>query len=154
MKRAVILIILFTFISCNKKNVYQKFFDVPENTWHADSLIKFKIKQLDPTFNYKVFLNIRHGIEYKYQNLFLFSKTDYSQDTLEVYLCDNSGKWFGKGWGDVKEIAVDISNINDKKITKSNNISFEQAMRYGDKERLDNLQHIYSLGITIQQNDD
>lgn len=154
MKRAVVLIILLTFISCNKNNVYQQFFDIPENTWNTDSLINFELTDIDTSINYKVLLNIRHGVEYKYQNIFLFSKTDYNQDTLEVYMCDNSGKWFGKGWGDVKEISIDISNINDKKITKSTNVSFEQAMRYGDKEKLDNLQNIYSLGIIIQQKDD
>jgi len=154
MKRAVFLIILLTFISCNKNNVYQQFFDIPENTWNTDSLINFELTDIDTSINYKVLLNIRHGVEYKYQNIFLFSKTDYNQDTLEVYMCDNSGKWFGKGWGDVKEISIDISNINDKKITKSTNVSFEQAMRYGDKEKLDNLQNIYSLGIIIQQKDE
>ena len=33
-------------------------------------------------------------------------------------------------------------------------VFFEQAMRYGDKESIDNLQHIHSLGILIQQNND
>ena len=63
-------------------------------------------------------------------------------------------KWYGKGWGDIKEVTVDISNVNDKIITKSSSISFEQAMRYGDKESIENLQHIHSLGILIQQNND
>ena len=154
MKNILFFIILFVFASCNKKNVYQKFFDFPENTWNTDSLINFELSHLDTSINYKVFLNIRHGVEYKYQNIFLFSKTDYNKDTLEIYLCDNVGKWYGKGWGDVKEVIVDISNINDKKITKSNSISFEQAMRYGDKKSIDNLQHVHSLGILIQQNND
>jgi gliding motility-associated lipoprotein GldH len=154
MKNTALLIILFVFISCNKKNVYQKFFDIPENIWHTDSLINFKLTQLDTNRNYKVFLNIRHGVEYKYQNIFLFSKTDYNKDTLEIYLCDNVGKWYGRGWGDIKDVSIDISNINNKKIINSKNISFEQAMRYGDKVRVNNLQHIHSLGIIIQQYND
>ena len=99
-------------------------------------------------------LNIRHSVEYKYQNIFLFSKTDYNKDTLEIYLCDNTGKWYGKGWGDIKEVTVDISNINNKKIINSSNISFEQAMRYGDKVSINNLQHIYSLGVIIKKHND
>ena len=154
MKNIVFFIILFAFASCNKKNVYQKFFDVPENTWNTDSLINFELAHLDTSINYKVFLNIRHGVEYKYQNIFLFSKTDYNKDTLEIYLCDNVGKWYGKGWGDVKEVTVDISSINNKKIITSKSISFEQAMRYGDKVSVDNLQHIHSLGIIIQKHND
>ena len=154
MKNTVFFIILFIFMSCNKKNIYQQYFDIPENTWHTDSLINFELTDLDTTINYKVFLNIRHGVEYKFQNIFLFSKTDYDNDTLEIYLCDNVGKWYGKGWGDVKEVTVDISNVNDKKIINSKSISFEQAMRYGDKRSIDNLQHIHSLGIIIQQNND
>ena len=154
MKNTALLIILFVFISCNKKNVYQKFFDIPENIWHTDSLINFKLTQLDTNLNYKVFLNIRHGVEYKYQNIFLFSKTDYNKDTLEIYLCDNVGRWYGTGWGDIKDVSIDISNINNKKIINSNSISFEQAMRYGDKERVSNLQHIHSLGIIIQQHNE
>ena len=154
MKNILFFIILFVFASCNKKNVYQKFFDVPENTWNTDSLINFELANLDTSINYKVFLNIRHGVEYKYQNIFLFSKTDYNKDTLEIYLCDNVGKWYGKGWGDVKEVTVDISSINKKKIITSKSLSFEQAMRYGDKVSIDNLQHIHSLGIIIQKHND
>tara|TARA_B100001939_G_scaffold348091_1_gene372551 strand:- start:2881 stop:3345 length:465 start_codon:yes stop_codon:yes gene_type:complete len=154
MKKAVFFMILFVFISCDKNNVYQQFFDIHENTWHKDSLINFELTDLDTSVSYKMFLNIRHGVEYKYQNIFLFSKTDHNKDTLEIYLCDNTGKWYGKGWGDVKEVTVDISNVNDKIITKSSSISFEQAMRHGDKESIENLQHIYSLGILIQQNND
>ena len=154
MKKAVFFMILVVFMSCDKNNVYQQFFDIRNNTWHKDSLISFELTDLDTSANYKVFLNIRHGVEYKYQNIFLFSKIDYNKDTLEIYLCDNVGKWYGKGWGDVKEVIVDISNVNDKKITKSSSISFEQAMRHGDKESIDNLQHIHSLGILIQQNND
>ena len=154
MKKVVFFMILFVFISCDKNNVYQQFFDIHENTWHKDSLINFELTDLDTSVSYKMFLNIRHGVEYKYQNIFLFSKTDHNKDTLEIYLCDNAGKWYGKGWGDVKEVTVDISNVNDKIITKSSSISFEQAMRYGDKESIENLQHIHSLGILIQQNND
>ena len=154
MKKIVFFMILFVFISCDKNNVYQQFFDIHENTWHKDSLINFELTDLDTSVSYKMFLNIRHGVEYKYQNIFLFSKTDHNKDTLEIYLCDNAGKWYGKGWGDIKEVTVDISNVNDKIITKSSSISFEQAMRYGDKESIENLQHIHSLGILIQQNND
>ena len=154
MKKAVFFMILVVFISCDKNNVYQQFFDIHENTWHKDSLINFELTDLDTSVNYKVFLNIRHGVEYKYQNIFLFSKTNHNKDTLEIYLCDNVGKWYGKGWGDVKEVTVEISNINDKKITKSSSVCFEQAMRYGDKESIDNLQHIHSVGILIQQHND
>ena len=154
MKKIVFFMILFVFISCDKNNVYQQFFDIHENTWHKDSLINFELTDLDTSISYKMFLNIRHGVEYKYQNIFLFSKTDHNKDTLEIYLCDNAGKWYGKGWGDIKEVTVDISNVNDKIITKSSSISFEQAMRYGDKESIENLQHIHSLGILIQQNND
>ena len=151
MKNIVFFIILFFITSCNKKNGYQNFFDIPENTWNTDSLINFELTNLDTSFNYKVFLNIRHGVEYKYQNIFMFSKTDYNKDTLEIYLCDNAGKWYGKGWGDIKEVTVDISNINNNKIISSSNVSFEQAMRYGDKVSINNLQHIYSLGIIIKK---
>lgn len=154
MKKTVFLLLIIVFASCNKKSVYQKFIDVPENIWHTDSVINFKLTPLDTSVNYKVFLNIRHGVEYKYQNIFLYSKTDYNQDTLEIYLCNNAGKWYGKGWGDIKEVSIDISNINNKKIIKSKKISFEQAMRYGDKESVNNLQHIHSLGIIIQRHNE
>ena len=43
----------------------------------------FELNDLDTSINYKVFLNIRHSVEYKYQNIFLFSKTDYNKDTLD-----------------------------------------------------------------------
>ena len=48
-------------------------------------------------------LKVRETTDYEYQNLFLFSHTEETKDTIEIVLSDKKGKWKGKGVGDIRE---------------------------------------------------
>ena len=52
----------------------------------------------------------------------------------------------------IREVNIDITGINDKSIIKSKQLKIEQAMRYGKKEKILNLNHINHIGITILKN--
>ena len=63
-------------------------------------------------------------------------------------LADKGGKWYGKGFGDIREVSVIIERLkfNNKKEIK---YVLEQAMRYGKKEKIIRLQNVNSIGLRI-----
>ncbi len=149
MKLIFYIIILISILSCNSNVVFEKYTKFNNNQWHTDSIVVFNYGDLDTSLDYKIYLNIRHDIDYKYRNLFLFTETKYTRDTIEIHLCDKQGKWYGKGMSNIREVKLDITEINNKSIFRSPQLKIEQAMRYGKGEKIIFLKHINHIGITI-----
>ena len=137
------------FISCNNSIVFEKYITFENQEWNTDSLLSFDYTITDTISTYKLVLNVRHSVEYEYQNLFLFVKSNSSVDTIELLLADKSGKWLGSGIGDVREIKslLTVEKTYPKK--ENNTINIEQAMRYGAAEKIKNLKFIDAIGISI-----
>ena len=137
------------FISCDNSIVFEKYKSFENQEWNTDSLVSFDYTITDTISTYKLVLNVRHGVEYEYQNLFLFVKSDSSTDTIELLLADKSGKWLGSGIGDIREIKS-LFAVEKMYLKKDNNtIKIEQAMRYGSAEKITNLKFIDAIGISI-----
>ncbi|MGY8988379.1 MAG: gliding motility lipoprotein GldH, partial [Flavobacteriales bacterium] len=94
-----------------------------------------------------------HTTDYEFQNLFLFIKAEKT-DTLELLLANKEGKWLGKGIGDVRE--VEAVYRKEKVFTKKGNFTFEieQAMRYAALEKIQHLNNIKAIGLSIQKQDE
>ena len=59
----------------------------------------------------------------------------------------------GRGFGDVKELKIKIANNIRFSQGLMDDFSFEQAMRHQDLEKINELQEILAIGITIQKNE-
>jgi gliding motility-associated lipoprotein GldH len=80
---------------------------VSEKGWNINEPVSFEMDVADTAQLYDVFITLRHNTDYEWMNLFLFMKTyypdkSYSRDTLECFLADESGRWFGKGGASIK----------------------------------------------------
>ena len=137
------------FISCDNSIVFEKYKSFENQEWNTDKGLSFDYTIIDTISTYKIVLNVRHSIEYEYQNLFLFVTSDSLRDTIEVLLADKSGRWLGSGVGDIREIKslLAIEKTYFKKENKT--IKIEQAMRYGAAEKIKNLKFIDAIGISI-----
>ena len=85
-------------------------------------------------------------------NIFLFIK-DEKIDTIEIQLANKEGRWLGKGVGDIR--TVDFVYKNKKVFSKKGDliIEIEQAMRYGNFEKIQQLKYIESIGFRVEKND-
>ena len=137
------------FISCNNSIVFEKYITFENQEWNTDSLLSFDYTITDTISTYKLVLNVRHSVEYEYQNLFLFVKSDSSTDTIELLLADKSGKWLGSGIGDIREVKSFLAVEKTYPKKENNTINIEQAMRYGAAEKIKNLKFIDAIGISI-----
>ena len=151
--RILLIFLVIGFVSCqndNKKEVYHSF---KNNTWKTDSIVSFEFDNIDTTSSHDLYLMIRHTTNFKFQNLFLFTNFENQQDTLELFLSEKSGRWLGKGFGEIKELKVRVKeNVNFKE-NQDQIFSIEQAMRYEDLEKIINLTEIVAVGIGLYKSE-
>ena len=154
MTRTLVLIgTIVMFISCNNNVVFENYKAFENQTWNADSSVIFSYSVSDTICKNKVVIKVRHTINYGFQNLFLFAKTEKT-DTVELMLANKEGKWLGKGIGDVREF--EFVYRKDKVFPRKGNFTFEieQAIRYGELEKIQDLNNIKAIGLSIQKQDD
>ena len=151
--RILLFFLVVGFVSCqneNKKEVYHSF---NNNTWNTDSIVSFEFDNIDTISSHDLYLMVRHTTNFKFQNLFLFTNFENQQDTLELFLSEKSGRWLGKGFGEIKELKIRIKeNVNFKE-NQDQIFSVEQAMRYEDLEKIINLTEIVAVGIGLYKSE-
>ena len=151
--RILLFFLCVGFVCCqneNKKEVYHSF---NNNTWNTDSIVSFELDNIDTTSSHDLYLMVRHTTNFKFQNLFLFTNFENQQDTLELFLSEKSGRWLGKGFGEIKELKIRIKeNVNFKE-NQDQIFSVEQAMRYEDLEKIINLTEIVAVGIGLYKSE-
>ena len=140
-------------MSCNNDQKEERYHIFENKEWNTDSIVRFEAENIDTSFTYDLYTMIRHTTNYRFQNLFLFTEIQGKKDTLEISLSEKNGKWKGSGFGDVKELKIKIANNIRFGQGLMDDISFEQAMRYQDLEKINELQEILAIGITIQKNE-
>jgi len=151
--RILLFFLVVGFVSCqneNKKEVYHSF---NNNTWNTDSIVSFEFDNIDTTSSHDLYLMVRHTTNFKFQNLFLFTNFENQQDTLELFLSEKSGRWLGKGFGEIKELKIKIKENVKFKENQDQIFSVEQAMRYEDLEKIINLTEIVAVGIGLYKSE-
>ena len=138
------------FISCDSSIVFEEYKSFENQKWNADSAAFFNYTIADTTCKNTIKIKLRHTVEYEFQNLFLFIEADVI-DTVELMLANKEGMWLGSGIGDVREFEFEYQNA--KLFSKKGNYSFEieQAMRYGVAEKIQTLNNVLSVGLSIEK---
>jgi len=138
------------FISCDSSIVFEEYKSFENQKWNTDSAAFFNYSISDTINKNTIKIKLRHTVEYEFQNLFLFIETDV-MDTVELMLANKDGMWLGSGIGDVREFKFDYQN--GKLFSKKGIYSFkiEQAMRYGLAEKIQILNNVLSVGLSIEK---
>ena len=150
MQNLVLIGTIVMFISCNNSIVFEEYKGFENHKWNADSVVFFNYSITDTTSKNIIKIKLRHTVEYEFQNLFLFIETDV-MDTVELMLANKDGMWLGSGIGDVREFEFEYQNA--KLFSKKGNYSFkiEQAMRYGVAEKIQLLNNVLAVGLSIEK---
>jgi gliding motility-associated lipoprotein GldH len=143
--------------SCSNNVVYSQYERFDENKgWAKNYQPTFSFDNKDTTQLYDVFINVRNAESYPFRNLFMFLHTTdpkgiKTTDTIECVLADEKGRWLGSGLGDLYDNAIIYKRNTHFKHAGVYKFSFEQAMRYGDKNVIDPLPLIMDVGLTIEK---
>ena len=129
--------VVFTFLSsCNEGEVYYRFQPVKNNNWDKQTTFDFLLDSLsvDPNKQYDIMLEIVNSNQYPYRNLWLrisqnFNDTVFVNDTIEIKLADENGKWIGSGSAGLYQFTVPYKNGIRLDSTRSYSIHIRQVMK-------------------------
>lgn len=140
MTAVTIVTVAISLSSCSGILPYEHFTTVGRQGWSADSALVFVVTGADTTRHYDAEIHVRHTQQYPYQNLWLFVE----QDTIQLYLADQRGRWIGRRSGGYYETYVVWRE--DMPITSDTlRIGVVQAMRE------DTLVGITDIGLILRE---
>ena len=134
--------------SCQQGSIYNESEKIPANSWSAGNTISFSAPVSDTLDACNISLVIRTTHSYPYRNLFLFVETTSPagyriKDTVEYFLADEKGNWYGSGLGDINDLSVPFkTNVI---FPDTGNYVFN--IRHGMREA--NLNGVSDIGIQI-----
>lgn len=152
MKKVVLLaLISVLLIGCQHGVVYNEFKQLPSQGWEVDSALQFVPNLVDTVGAYQMQIIVRHTDRYAYQNLWLFVdvKKDsvlLRRDTIESYLANERGEWYGKGMSKYTLPLLYMENIALP--AGEYNIVVQQGMRE------EQLRGITDVGLKVIKNFD
>ena len=148
--KGIILLLLILLLSCNSDVIFTDNVTMQDNVWELSNVPDFSFLIDDTARLTDVYLTLRSGSDYPYRNLFLFvtiSSPDGNimTDTLEYYLADEKGNWYGKGFGDIHEYSLPYRTNVYFPEKGTYLIKIQHGMRIGD------LPGIYDIGLRIEK---
>ncbi|MEE4115076.1 MAG: gliding motility lipoprotein GldH [Marinilabiliaceae bacterium] len=147
---SLILVLLSLLASSCSDNSISFNEEIPGGEWSRYNIPRFEAGISDTLNTYDILISLRNSYNYPYRNIFLFVKTvsprGYSiKDTLEYQLADESGKWYGRGLGDIHNISLPYKSNVLFPDTGTYIFSIEQGMRQ------DKLEGIIDVGMIIRK---
>jgi gliding motility-associated lipoprotein GldH len=136
--------------SCNSSVIYTNSQIFPNNTWALMNTPVFNIPVNDTINSNNFYFTIRTSTTYPFRNIFLFVTTTSPAgksitDTLQYYLADEKGTWFGKGLGDIHELKLPYKSNVFFPLKGTYQVKIQHGMRIED------LKGIYDLGVKIEK---
>lgn len=144
----LLLVLLAVLASCGRDVVFSGSAVMEKNTWDLMNKVSFEIPINDTVNSNNILFTIRTGNSYPFRNIYLFVTT-YSPDgktvgdTIQYYLADEKGEWYGKGFGDIKELNLPYkSNVYFPR-KGTYRITVQHGMR------TEELKGVYDFGLKV-----
>lgn len=147
----LLLLTIILFTRCqHSKVIFDETHIITADKWFVDSVATFSVCVNDTNRPYDIFLTTANSYLYNFQNLYLFVSIQFPHnieriDTINCYLANNMGKWYGKK----HHAYYNQTLIYHRKINfpYSGNYTFAitQAMRQNP------LEGIHAIGLAIEE---
>lgn len=133
--------------ACKTDVVYSEFYSIPSDKWSIDSIAYFDYTISDTTMDYNMQIYIRHTERYPYQNLWLFVGDSSSRDSINVFMADDRGRWYGDSNNGFIEVAVPFG----EHLHFVDTGMYHLAIQHGMRDSL--LQGITEVGLEIRKSE-
>ncbi len=133
-----ILIVLFPLAffntSCEPAMVFDEYIHIDNGSWRWEDPADFAVEINDTSDFHNILVQLRHSTDYPLSNLYMFIHVSGPNgqsmtDTINFILAENSGKWIGKGIGNLREISYLYKKNTMFPEPGEYKVSIEQAMR-------------------------
>ncbi len=136
--------------ACGSGSIVQDKFTVPNENWEMSKVFVSKFEVEDTINPYNFYVNVRNGGDYPYSNLHLFVTTVLPNgkkaiDTVNCPLADKSGRWLGKGLGDIIDNRI-MFRYNRVFPTKG---TYKIAVQHAMRDTV--LPAILNIGIAVER---
>lgn len=97
-------LLLYCFIgltACQNNFIYDETVSPKDNIWVHDQALEFNFTVQDTSLRYEFLLDVKHHLDYPFQNLYtrittIFPDETEQQDVVSLELADQLGLWEGK----------------------------------------------------------
>ncbi|MDC1107082.1 gliding motility lipoprotein GldH [Prolixibacteraceae bacterium] len=150
-QRTILLLgILTGLYSCQDGNVFNSYYGIHNGQWNQDSTVVFSPTIISTEQPFDIDINIRNTNRYDFSNLWLFVKTTTPSgkvfnDTIDIPLADDRGKWLGDGLGDTFEQSHPFKINTLLPDTGTYHIEISQGMR----SKMKYIDGISDIGLKI-----
>jgi gliding motility-associated lipoprotein GldH len=146
----LILTSFVTILSCSNNVVFTDSRNMPGKNWQLMNIASFRVPVTDTLNSNNVSFTIRTGASYPFRNIYLFVRTTSPDgksitDTLQYFLADEKGKWYGKGFGDIHELNLPYKSNVYFPVSGTYLFTVQHGMRTED------LKGVYDFGIRIEK---
>lgn len=136
--------------SCDRNVIFSDSVTMEKNDWNLMNAISFNVPVEDTINSSNVYFTIRTGSSYPFRNIYLFVTTISPEgktvtDTLQYYLADEKGKWFGKGFGDISELNLPYKSNVYFPVKGTYHFRIRHGMRTED------LKGVYDFGMRVEK---
>ena len=149
-----LIALALAFAGCMESPYFQKDVAIPNYQWRYDYQPVFKVDIKDTTALYNLYFIVRHTEAYPFSNIWMWIYTKEPGDTtfkrsrIEIPLAEKSGKWLGRGMGEIWEQRMPITRNDAPMIFKkpgTYEIKFEQNMR------INPLPEVLQVGLRVEK---
>lgn len=110
----VLVVVAMAFSACDNNETYHQFQDIKESSWSKGDSLVFLVDTMSfvPGVEYNIDIETTNNSRFGYQNLWLFVRNNVSsdaifqQDSIQLKLADEYGKWLGAGFGSFFQVSV------------------------------------------------
>jgi gliding motility-associated lipoprotein GldH len=145
-----LFLLIWLIYACDKNILYTDSKSMPDEEWSLDNIPAFNPEISDTIVSNNIFFTLRTGSSYPYRNIYLFVTTispagKSITDTLQYFLADEKGKWYGKGFGDIHELNLPFKT----NVYFPSKGVFTFKIRHGMRTEI--LKGVYDIGLRIER---
>ena len=155
-----VLVLLLAVSACDEQRVFEKNTDIPDNTWHKDSVVHFQVPIQQADIPYNIYYNVRNALSYPAQNLYL--QLEIADSTGKVIASDlnnielfdrQTGKPYGDGLGDIFDHQIPVYRDFTFPHAGTYDVRIQHKMRETDKRIMQGnlLPYIMSVGVRVEK---
>lgn len=151
---SIFAIVLLFLGSCISSPYYQKEHTISDYQWEHSEEPTFRFDITDTNSFYNLYFLIRHTEAYPYSNIWLMIHTKAPGDTvfertrIEIPLAEPSGKWLGRGMGEIWEQRMPISHEGDSVMLRKQGT---WEIKVSHSMRIDPLPEVLEVGLKVEK---
>ncbi|WP_405611106.1 gliding motility lipoprotein GldH [Polaribacter sp. Asnod1-A03] len=153
----IVLLSIFLMFSCSDAIDFNEYKSIDKQGWKANKKISFKVDVKDTISPKNLFIHLRNNNDYQYSNLYLITELNFPNgnivvDTLQYEMTDETGRFLGTGFSELKENKLFYKEKKVFPIPGKYVFNVHHAMRKnGDVNPIEFLKGIQDVGFSIEK---